>query len=346
GLTAGSAVCAALWFVAPGYLDNHSGTALGWARVILVALPISVGVQTILEMERRRSANASWNRWRSAAQVVPAVAIVALWVGGSLTYNTAMAAYAIGSLSALPLLVARLWRASDRRPSWAALGLMLPYAWRSALSWGATSMTARLDQVVLTVVVPSGDLGLYAVAVTVASVTNLLTTGISLALFGHLRDNPRGQEAVARFRRSMIVAMGLAGAVAIAIATLAPLVLRLGFGSGFEAGAPALRLLLPGAVAFSLLGVLGTKLAAEGRPGEMARAAVASAIFTVVGLLISARRFGIEGAAVVTSLAYVLQVLYLLRRRAARFDEPAGTGGQPSGADRVLSSPSDPVAEN
>lgn len=331
GFAIGMPVCGGLWFLAPAYLANHSDATLIWARLIILALPLSVGIQTVLEIERRKSAGASWNRWRSAPQAVPAIVIVLLSAAGVLTFDTAMAAYAISSLIPLPLLIARLRNTGDRSPSFKTLRLMLPYAWRSALTWSGTSLTARLDQVVLAVIVTSGQLGMYAVAVTAASVTNPLTTGVSLALFGHLRGDPAGAEAMTRFRRSMAVAGGVSTVVAAATGILAPLLLRLAFGTDFQGAAAALRLLLPGAVAVSLLGVLGSKLSAEGRPGEMARAALVGAVVTVAGLLATVRPLGIRGAATITSMAYIVQVAYLLRRGAARAYRPDVTEIEPSG---------------
>lgn len=316
GLTVGTFICGGLWFVAPLYLHDYSDTALFWARLILIALPLSVGMQTVLEIQRRRGADASWNRWRSAPQVVPALAIVPLWFVGALTLNTALAAYAIGSLMPLPLLIKGFRHPGPRAPSLATFRVMLPYAWRSAGTWTATSLTARLDQVVLAVAVPSGRLGLYAVAVTAASITNPITAGVSLALFGHLRTDPSGDEAMRRFRRSVKVTLSLSIVVAVLIGLSAPVLLRLAFGEEFDGAATPLRLLLPGTVAIGILGVLGTKLSAEGRPGELTRASIVGAGFTVVGLLLVVPRFGIEGAAGVTSLAYLLQTGYLIRRGA------------------------------
>jgi O-antigen/teichoic acid export membrane protein len=216
-------------------------------------------------------------------------------------------------------LLIKRWRAADQRaPSMNTLRVMFPYAWRSAGAWSATSLTARLDQVVLAVAVGSTQLGLYSVAVAASSITNPLTAGVSLALFGHLRSDPNGTQAMKRFRRSVTVTLVLTTVVAVVIGGLAPILVRLAFGREFTDAAQALRLLLPGTVAVSLLAILSTKLSAEGRPGELTRASLLGAGFTVVGLLIVVRPFGIEGAAGVTSLAYVLQVGYLIGRGACR----------------------------
>lgn len=319
GLLTGGPICAVLYMFAPIYLSGHSPETLTWARVFLAALPLSVGMTAALEVRRRLNPGLNWNCWRSAPLVVPTALIVLLAVSGRLTLATALAANFIGLLSPLALLVSRFRVRENRlRPSWAALRLMFPYAWRTASMVMAASMTYRLDQVILVAIVPPADLGLYAVAVMVALVTNPLSSGLSVALFGHLRGEPSEARALARFHQSLKLAFVLSASVAVILAIFAPVVLRVAFGSSFSPATTALRLLLPGAVAFDLQGVITTKLLSEGRPGETSRGALVGAIMTVAGLIVFAPRFGINGAAAVTSAAWITQVVYLLARGALR----------------------------
>jgi O-antigen/teichoic acid export membrane protein len=110
----------------------------------------------------------------------------------------------------------------------------------------------------------------------------------------------------------------VSGVVAGVMALLAPLVLRGVFGPSFEGATAALRILLPGSIAYNMLTIIGTKLYSDGRPGDAARAAVLGGIITVAGLAFAIPLMGIEGAAAVTSVAFVLEVVYLVRRGALR----------------------------
>src|SRR3954454_8918662 len=120
---------------------------------------------------------------------------------------------------------------------------------------------------------------------------------------------------------------------ALGLALLAPLLLRLAFGRSFEAAQTSLRILLPGSVAFDVLGLMTSKLSADGRVGEVTRAAFLGAALTIVGLVVVVPTFGIEGASAVTSVTFASQVAYLplrQRRRAgpsATVDVVAGTPG-------------------
>lgn len=314
GLVVGGPICAALWFICPTYLDGYSTVTVIWARVFLVFLPLSIGTQAALEIRRRRAADLRWNYWRSSPIVFSALAIVTLGLLGRLTLASAFASYFAGGLIPILFFLMRLVSVPDVRPSFRTFRLIFPYAWRALGTIVASSVTARLDQAVLAGFVGPKELGLYAVAVTAASVTSPLATGVTQALFGHLRDERSSLIAASRFRRTLWVTTLMSAAVATIIGVLTPLLLRLVFGVAFEGATIALRILLPGSVAYNMLTVMGTKLNSDGRPGDAARAALLGGIITVVGLIFAIPAFGIEGAAAVTSVAFVLEVIYLIRR--------------------------------
>ena len=336
GLLVGIPLCTALWFAAPTYLQGHPPVTVSLARVLLLIAPFSVGMSAALEVRRRLNPDLVWNLWRSTAVFLPAIAIVVLAIASKLTLASVLTVNAIGVAVPLVLLAARLRRRPWPRPSIATLSIMLPYAWRTASMGTAISLTNRLDQVILVGLVTPGELGLYAVAVSVASVTNPLTSGLATTLFGHLRGETSEDRAVTRYHRALITTAAVSGAVALGIAIVAPVLIRAAFGSLFAPGTTALRLLLPGAVAFDVLGVIMTKLFSEGRPGEASRAALLGAIVTVAGLVACAPRFGIEGAAAVTSIAWIAQVAYLVHRGALRGHVGIAVGGTTEG-DRQLS---------
>lgn len=330
GFAVATPICAVLWFVAPSYLSAYSASTLTWARVSLLVLPLTTGMTTAMEIRRRQGAGYAWNVWRAAPLVVVAVSTLLLAILGRLTVGTALAISSIGSLVPILFLVIRLRAVSRPRPSLVTLRRIFPYAWRAAIVTGTTSVTVRLDQVVLATAVPPAQLGLYAVAVTTASITNPLVVGVPLALFGHLRAEASAVRASLRFRRSLCATLGLSVAVAVALAAAAPILLRVAFGPSFADAAPALRLLLPGAVALNAVSLLSTKLAAENRVGEVTRASLLGAAVTGLGLIVVVPRYGVAGAAAVTSVAFISQLVYLVARGALT-DAPTSSGVDEAG---------------
>ena len=316
GLLLGVPVCALAWFGAPVYLSDHAPATITWARWLLLLIPFSVGTSAAVEI-RRRVNPATWNYWRSVPVIVPGLGTIVLAVLGRLTLGSVLALYFVGQALQLVLLVSRLReRRPWKRPSVATFRLMFPYAWRSSTTSTATALTMRLDQVVLVAAVPPAELGLYAVAVMVASMTNPLTSGLSFALFGHLRGETDESRALSRFRRSAWTTLLVSSVAALSLGLLAVPLLRTAFGSDFVEGATALRLLLPGSVAFDLLGVLNAKLLSDGRPGEASWAALVGITITVLGLFLVVPHLGVEGAAIVTSTAFISEVLFLASRGA------------------------------
>lgn len=317
GFVVGTPISIILWFLAPGYLADNSPVALTWARVLLALMPLSVGMAAALEIRRRVAPGASWNLWRCAPFATNLVGIVLLAISGRLTLGSALTVNTLGGFFTLALLVTPFLRSrSWPRPSLTALRVMFPYAWRIATTGTAVSLTSRLDQVVLVTAVPPAELGRYAVAVTIVSVTNPLTSGFAAALFGHLRSEFLPDRALRRYRRSVALTFIVSATVAFGLAVTARPLLRFAFGPEFASAASAVQLLLPGAIAFNVMGVMTTKLMSDGRPGEASLAALLGAVTTVLGLVVLIPPFGINGAAAVTSVAFVAQVVFLVARGA------------------------------
>jgi O-antigen/teichoic acid export membrane protein len=67
-------------------------------------------------------------------------------------------------------------------------------------------------------------------------------------------------------------------------------------------------------VAFDVMNVMESKLYSDGRPGEASRAALLAAVVTVAGVFVFVPRYGINGAAAVTSVAFIAQVGFLVAR--------------------------------
>lgn len=329
GVILGVPVCVILWFLLPAYYSDFSPTSLLWARVMLAFIPFSSGVLCALEIRRRRCADITWNIFRSAPIVIPALLVLLLAAFGRLTVTSALSTYFIANVAPVLYFISRVQSAPLRRPSWTSLRLLMPYAWSSLGLTAVITVTARLDQLVMVTLVAPEQLGLYVVAVSVSSLINPLSAGLSLALFSHLRDEKAVSRNQDRFRRSLNLTVVLSVAAALIIGLPAPMLLRIVLGAPFQEAGTALRLLLPGAVAVSIFYLLTTKLYAEGRPGEATRAGIFGFVVTVLGVGVVVPNYGIEGAAAVTSVAYAGSVIILVARGALR-SAPLGSGSDRS----------------
>jgi O-antigen/teichoic acid export membrane protein len=308
GLVAGIPLVVAAWPLLPGYYRHHGPAALFWAQVCLVAAPLSVGSAAALALVWAEGANLRWNLWRSAPTALTAVLTLGLYLTSQLTVWTALAAGFVGACSITALLVQKAvdWR--GLRVSVAALRSQLSYGGRVAIGSAADTVAGRFDQALMVAMVPSTDLGLYAVAVTAAGVSGPLASSLGLALFPELRRERSTEVQRRRTGKAVLAVVVTSTGVATALALAGPWLLALLFGSDFADAATPLRLLLIGQIAGDATGPLTARLLAAGRPGAASQASAAGAVATVVGLALLVPRLGINGAAMTTTGSYLAKL--------------------------------------
>ncbi|MEJ7785562.1 MAG: oligosaccharide flippase family protein [Solirubrobacteraceae bacterium] len=245
---------------------------------------------------------------RIAGSVVPAVAIVVLAVLGHLTVATAAAAYLIGALlGALLFLQAvdgmqRLVFDRRRTAEAAKFGV------KSWLSTVALTANSRLDLILMAALVSSHELGLYAIAVTVASVMHGLIGAVSNALFPRVAEGDG--EIVARCSRITVAVVAIVGAV---LALVSPWMIPFVFGEAFADAVPMFIILQIASVPMAGGFVLSSALSAANNPAATMRAELVALAFTVPTLILFLPDHGGLLAAVVSLIGYVIRLLVQLR---------------------------------
>ncbi len=164
---------------------------------------------------------------------------------------------------------------------------------------------SRLDLMLLPAFVAAPQIGLYAVAVNIAS--------LPVTIFGRLqqvtyreaaqRTGEDGRLFIERMLRFVVVGSVV---VVVPLAVLAEVVLGVMYGEEFTEAAPAMRWVLPGLIAWAGNGVLTSSLRALGRPWVASRHQLIGLVLTVVLLLVMLPTLGIVGAAIASSVVYVL----------------------------------------
>ena len=308
GLVVGIPLVLAVWPFLPGYYRHHGAATLFWAQVFLVSVPLSVGAGVALSLLWVDGANLRWNLWRTAPTLVTALLTLGLFATSGLTVWTALGAGFMGACTLWALLAQETFAWRPLRMSLKALRCQLSYGVRVAIGSTADTVAARLDQALMVAMVSSADLGLYAVAVTASGLSGPLTSSLNLTLFPELRRQSSAE--VQRKRTSKAFVMVLVGSTGVAavLALAGPWLLTFLFGKGFAGAATALRLLLLGQVANDATGPLTARLLAAGRPGTASQASAAAAATTVVGLALLVPRFGINGAAITTTVSYLTKL--------------------------------------
>ncbi len=307
--------------------DSHLASVLRIAAIAVFFGALSAPIRgSVVAMGRYGYINLE--RWLAAG--CRAVVIVVAALVGSLTVPLAVSASLVTGLLASLVLVGAFSvggrhsrkrnrhsrgksRASTMSTSDAPVSLktVSRYSLSTWIWTIGTNVNARLDQVLLAGLVPPRDLGLYAVAVTLAELpASVLTISQRIVLAELSADAGR-----ARLGTASRVTLESSIVLAAISALLGPFCVRLVFGTGYNSAAPLFLILLVGSVFWSLSQTLASALAAYNCALQASLTEIFGAIVTCVGILVFAPHYGIKAAAWTSVAAYaivaLLRIFYL-----------------------------------
>jgi O-antigen/teichoic acid export membrane protein len=178
----------------------------------------------------------------------------------------------------------------------------LHYGLRGHVGWLADMLNYRLDMLFVESLAGAMALGLYSAAVSLAETLMILPGCISLIVMPRLasstKDSSGTAGALCRLLSPFMVVASLA------LAWLGGPLIRILYGEAFAASLSPLLLLLPGVAVLSIVKVLAADFAARGRPGLVSAVSWISLAVTIVLDLLLIKPYGVQGAAVASSLAY------------------------------------------
>jgi O-antigen/teichoic acid export membrane protein len=188
---------------------------------------------------------------------------------------------------------------------------LLSYGIRSHVSSLSYFFNQRVDQLILSLLVPPRDLGLYVVAVTVSTTVTLVpqAAGMVTLATGSNSDPASTRRMIGRSFRVLLA--WLVGTCAVLYVACPWLIVRV-FGAGFGPSVAACRVLLVGTVALGLNQMLYDGARALNRPALPSYAEGVSMIITAGVLLLLVPRMSFMGAAIASSLAYTCSLLVML----------------------------------
>ncbi len=242
------------------------------------------------------------------------VAVMVAGAGPAAVVWSQLAAVAVALVTAWALL--RVDGVSVRPyGSRGLLGRMLGFGLRADLGNAMHLVGFRLDLFLVNVFVGTAALGVYAVACKLAELLLVLPYAVALVVMprGVLgRRAGVGDETCVLFSWTLVVST----ATALGMAVVGAPLVRLLFSDQFAGAYQPLLLLLPGVVAFGATNVLMNDVVGRGRPGAVSIVAVVGLLASVVLDLWLVPAHGVAGAAVASTVVYVVDsvlavVLYL-----------------------------------
>jgi len=280
-------------------LANGNGTVETYLAIGFLILPIGLlgglGFAILGGLGRWTLVIAS----KMIAVCVPFIGIVALYLLDEMSVGRVAAlTLAGGVLSVIPAfaVMARAGRPVLRMTVSRA---SISFGFRSWVGGLAQLANARLDQLLMIPLVSASELGLYAVAVSLAGLSSFLSGALGPPLITRVAG---GDTAIVP--RALRVTLGAVATMNLALAVVTPLVLPLLFGADFKGAVDQALVLLLAGVPLAGISVLAAALAADGAPGTSSVGEGIALAVTVPGLVLLVPGLGGMGAAIVSLLAY------------------------------------------
>lgn len=276
-----------------------------WIAVVMFQVPFLLGSLFWAGLLQLAGHLRSAIRASLAGAFVQAALCAVLFATGSLTtFRALLLLWATNGVTWL-LLLGLSHRRGLTRGSFdgATLRRAIAFGIRAYVALVLVFLLFRIDQVIVQRLLGFRALGLYSLAVVLAELVWLLTDPFAATLLPHQVRAGGGDErrlgyAAARLNLSIAI---VAGVVAWLVA---PYAIPLVFGHEYAGAVWPFRLLLPGAVAFSVQRPLAQVLLKEGRLAFVTVFNALALVFNVAANLVLLPAMGVAGAGIASTLTY------------------------------------------
>lgn len=295
---AGAVIAALGWAVLPHWLSQHDPQTVAVARAFLLIVPVGVMTGALLAAAEARGRFGLANGLVYLQSFCTLAVLLVLMGLDLLTPAAAAAAYTLPSILAFLCFAWSIGREVRPVPT-----LRAPFP-RRLLRYGLRfygvdllgTLSGYLDQLVLVALLEPGLVGIYAVALSLARMLNVLQTAISSVLFPSIAARGTA-EVVGTVGATLGVAVPITAALALAAGLIGPVLLDLLYGPRFAPAVGIFRWLLLDAVVASVARILYQAYSGSGRPGWVTGFEAAGTVVSVAFMLVLVPRFGLQGMA-------------------------------------------------
>jgi O-antigen/teichoic acid export membrane protein len=290
-------------------VPNLSAAQFTYAALAIPGeLFFSIGLFALLG--RRRIA--AYSIIRLVRRIILLVGVVGAALVASLSLDVAL----VVNLATLVLTAIAIVVAASRdgvaslRPSAELLREELRFGGRALPGAIAERLQFRADSFIVNAVVGVRATGIYSVTSGLAETLWYVPNALGTVMFSRAVDPSADAGRIAAVLTRTTIAVALLSAVPAFV--FGPRLVRLVYGSAFSDAGVALRLILPGIVAYSVVAVLSRYIVGRGRPGIGTMILAIGLAINVVANLVLVPRFGINGAALSSSISYGLTAIVTL----------------------------------
>lgn len=317
------ALCAVLipigFLILPFAMAGHDAEVVkaAWWYMALY-LPTYFASLFVANMFQGRLEIVAWNVVRATVPTLYLAGIIVLGfsIAGEAPEFAAANVFAMFASAALgiALLARRGW--FGLKPDAGEAKALAIYGAKSHASEILHSLRQKLDQAVVAKLMAASDLGIYAVALTVANGPLILVQTISNIAFPKISSQTTHDGRVLVFGRYLRLALAMVLAINIVLWIINPWVIPLLFGKAFTPAVLIADICLLGLVPYAAKLLFAAALKASDRALVIPRAEIWGLIVVAPALFVLVPQFGLVGAATSLVLAQTATALVLGQRLA------------------------------
>ncbi len=186
----------------------------------------------------------------------------------------------------------------------------LSFGGRAVVGTIAERLHYRANTFMLTALVSVAATGVFSVALALAETLWYLPGALGLVLFSRaVRPDTDSAAIASAMTRTMLALMVVAAAP---LALVAPALIEIVYGAPFREAGPALQILLPGVVLYSIVALLSHYVIARGAPGRAAAVLIAGLGINIAGNVLLIPQLGLIGAALASTVSYSATAVLML----------------------------------
>lgn len=269
---------------APAVWLATTAVAVAWAAAaVLIAVPNGL----------RRVGVAAAAQISGAA--VYLVVVTLLWWSELDTPVTVVLAVAISQVAVASVSASSAWRSlllGPRRSGWGFHGRVVRETWPAAVSEVLALAAARVDVVIVAVLLDRADMGIYAVALSIAEMPVQVANAAALVALPWIGADDR--RSIAAMHRRLLAGSVVVGA---ALAAAAPIAVPVVFGRSYAESGSLAPVLVVGAVVLGSWKLLVTDLSARGQNSTRAISSLVGLVVMASADLVLVPALGLVGAA-------------------------------------------------
>jgi len=301
------------YLLMPILLPKYSINVIHLARVYLLYIPLNLLAVTFASSLAGRLKMAEYNVVRITVHLVFVATMPILYALGIFTFRTLAFASLFANLVALTaaFLMTKDHRWLQIAPSRVQAWRLVQYGIKGHIGSITSFANQRLDQLLMSILLPPVALGLYVVAVTVAAVTHLGVSTIAMVAFPHLANIKCRATQIRQLIGYLKVGFLLTVASGVLIWLCAPWVVSFFFGKAFTAAVGPSRILTIAGVLLGCNTLLSAGFKAFGMPLTSSHAELVGLVVTVIALAALLKPYQLLGAAWASLIAYASSFLFL-----------------------------------